>query len=273
MKTILIATDFSPAADNASDYGSELAKYFNAKLILLNVYPLPQANYDTGIPPDTITILKQVSLDSLNEVKTKLLAKSPGIEIECITVMGGTYDSIEQISKENDVDLVVMGIIGHAGILKEHLIGSNAVKTAKHLQLPVFIIPQDVKYKRIQKLSFACDMNHTEETGVIYLAKYFAKLFDAELEVVNIEQPGKELTPEKANTFEFVEEKLHSVAHRIFTVSDENPVHGLEDYYKRYPVDAVMLNTKKHNVFHNLFIRSVIKKMVFHTNVPLLIMH
>jgi nucleotide-binding universal stress UspA family protein len=273
MKTILIATDFSPAADNAAGYGLELAKYFNAKIILLNVYPLPQANYDTGIPPDTISILKQASLDSLTEVKNKLLTKSPGVEIECITVMGGTYDSIEQISKEKNVDLVVMGIVGHAGILKEHLIGSNSVKTAKHLQLPVFIIPQDVKYKRIQKISFACDMDHTEETSVIYSAKYFAKLFGAELEVVNIEQPCKELTPEKASTLEFVEQKLHSVVHRTFTVSDENPVHGLEDYYKRYPVDVVVLNTKKHNVFHNLFMSSVIKKMAFHTKVPLLIIH
>ena len=273
MKTILIATDFSPAADNAANYGLELAKYFNADLILVNAYQLPQANYDTGIPPDTLTILHDASLKSLNAAKSKLQKNAPGVKIECITVMGGAFDSIEQISKENNVDLVVMGIIGHAGVVKEHIIGSTAVKTAKHLSIPVFIIPEGASYKRIHKLSFACDMDHTEETGIIYSAKFFAKLFDAELEIVNIEAPGKELTPEKANTLEFVEEKLTTVKHKTFTVSDENPVHGLEDYYKRYPSDAVILNTKKHNVFHNMFAGSVIKKMAFHSHVPLLIIH
>jgi hypothetical protein len=38
MKTILIATDFSPAARNASLYGVELANDLKAKIILFNAF-------------------------------------------------------------------------------------------------------------------------------------------------------------------------------------------------------------------------------------------
>jgi nucleotide-binding universal stress UspA family protein len=42
MKTILIATDFSKAAHNAALYSMELAKAFNARLMLFNSYqPVP----------------------------------------------------------------------------------------------------------------------------------------------------------------------------------------------------------------------------------------
>ncbi len=37
METILVATDFSGAAHNALEYGVELAKFLNAKIVLLYV--------------------------------------------------------------------------------------------------------------------------------------------------------------------------------------------------------------------------------------------
>lgn len=44
MKTILVATDFSAAAHNASLYAVELARAFNARIILFNAFqqaPVP----------------------------------------------------------------------------------------------------------------------------------------------------------------------------------------------------------------------------------------
>ena len=44
MKTILIATDFSAAAHNATRYGFELSKVLKAKVILFSAYRLPTAH-------------------------------------------------------------------------------------------------------------------------------------------------------------------------------------------------------------------------------------
>lgn len=41
MKTIIIATDYSPAAGNALAYGARLARHCGAGVVLFNAYHLP----------------------------------------------------------------------------------------------------------------------------------------------------------------------------------------------------------------------------------------
>ena len=41
MKTILVATDFSPAALNAANYAADMALAINADILLLHVYQIP----------------------------------------------------------------------------------------------------------------------------------------------------------------------------------------------------------------------------------------
>ncbi len=274
MKTILLATDFSAAANNAADYAIELAKYFDTKLILLNAYPVPAANYDTGLPTEILGALHKSSEDCLIGLKERLSKNgSVDLKIECLSVMGGTMDVIEEECRKMKVDLVVMGVVGEAGKIKEHIIGSTSLRAARHLEVPLFIIPDGVKYKRIHKLSFACDMDHTEESTTVYTAKYFAKIFDAELEVISIENPEEERSIEKAASLDFVEEKLESVNHKTFLLSDKDAALGLSDHYDKYPADAIILNPKKHNIFQTLFGTSVTKKLIFHSKIPLLVIH
>ena len=48
MKNILVATDFSNASKNATEYAAGLAKDFGAKLILVNVIVPPIVIEDTS---------------------------------------------------------------------------------------------------------------------------------------------------------------------------------------------------------------------------------
>lgn len=274
MKTILLAIDFLPASTNAADYAFQLAKYFDSELILLNTYPMPSANYDTGIALEAVADIHKLSEDNLKDLKNKLKKNEiNGIGIECLSVMGSTMDVIEEICKNKQIDLVVMGIVSNAGKIKEHLIGSTSLKAARHLSVPMFIIPDGVKYKRIRKISFACGLKNAEQAEVIYTAKFFAKAFDAELEVINIEKPYEERSEEKAMAIEFVEEKLGNVKHKTFMLADEDATLGLEEHYEQYPADVIILNPKKHNILQTLLGTSVTKNLVFHSKLPLLIIH
>lgn len=65
MKTILLATDFSSAARNACLYGIELAKSFNARLILFNAYqqvPVPVTEIPVIITPEDMRIMMEEQL-------------------------------------------------------------------------------------------------------------------------------------------------------------------------------------------------------------------
>lgn len=274
METILIPTDFSPAAKNATEYGIQLAKFFNARIVLLNAYPIPPTDYEIGFSAEMISALQKGSEEALDKLKKEITEQHQrDFSIECVAEMGFPYESITATAKKFNADLIVMGITGEAGVLKEHVIGSSAVKVARHSEIPTFIIPENIKYHRIRKIAFACDLEKTEESYLVYLAKYFTSVFDAELEVVNIEKPTEEMTAAKSKSSVFIEKKLENVKHKTVYSIDKDVAHGLEEYLKFHPCDLVIVNPKKHSVFHNLFNESITKQLAFHASTPVLAIH
>jgi nucleotide-binding universal stress UspA family protein len=274
MERIIVPTDFSPAANNALNYAAELAKYFSASLVLVNAYPFPPANYEMGFSLPVVTAIKESAEERLHQLRDELQKSHEWkFDIECVAEMGSPYDVIEAVARDQNADLLVMGIVGEAGKIKEHLIGSTAIRVARGFEIPVFIIPEKAHYHRIHKISFACDLDKTEETDLVYIAKYFSKIFDAELEIVNVEKPEEEVTVEKAKTSIFLEKKLEQVNHKTVYITGSSVGKELEDYFTLHQTDVVMLNPKKHNVFYYLFNQSITQELAFHVGLPILAIH
>jgi len=274
MDTILIATDFSAAAKNATEYGVKLAKYFNANIVLVNAYPSPPPDYETGFSIEMINSLQRGADEALEEQKKQIEEKyKRDFNIQCVSQMGLPYTVITETAKKHHADLIVMGIVGEAGKLKEHLIGSSAVKVARHSEVPTFIIPQNVTYRPIHKIALACDLYKTEKSYLAYVTKYFAHVFDAELEIINIEKPEEEMSVGKSTSSIFLEKKLESIKHKTVYSTDKDVAHGLIAHFKTHPCDLVIVNPKKHSVFYNLFHESVTKELAFHLSIPILTIH
>jgi nucleotide-binding universal stress UspA family protein len=281
MENIIVPTDFSPVSDNAVEYAVGLAKLFKAKLVLLNVCAPKKINYEirSGSDYNAITQAKIVMPENsfaygkLKQLKKDLYEKHGELLIECIAEAGSPYDVITRVASEQNADLIVMGITGYAGRIKEHFIGSISVKVARNQDIPTFIIPENVKYTNIQKISFACDLKKTEETNLAYTAKSFSKAFDAELEVVNIEYPEEEISVEKSITNFFIEDVLENIKHTTIHISGENVAHELEDYFRTFKTDVIMVSPRKHNAFYYLFNPSITKELAFHSGLPILAIH
>jgi nucleotide-binding universal stress UspA family protein len=266
METILIPTDFSEPANNAVKYGVELAKYFDAKLVFVNAYPIPPANYESGTSFDLLNNLKAASEEALDNLKSNY----PEHRIECFSEMGYPYDVIENAASKYNADLIVMGIIGEAGGI-EKVIGSNAIHVARNLKVPCFIIPEGISYHRIHRIAFACDYSSVEESTLIYVAKCFANLFDAELEIVNVD--NEEKNSRKLETEKYIDEKLHTVKHTITVVNDATISDGVTNYLSKHPADVLMVNPKTHHLFYHLFNENVTKELAFKAKLPLLTIH
>jgi len=274
MKTIIVPTDFSPAASNAVDYAVDLAKFFDSRIILVHAYPVPPVNYEASFSAAEFAQMYDLSEKKLLSIRKDIYRRGGAdLDIEYVTEMGTPFDVIKSAAQAWNADLIVMGIVGEAGNLKERVIGSTAVTVARKQEVPTFIIPVSVRYQRIRKISFACDLKRTEETDLVYVAKFFSKAFDAELEIVNVEDPMEDVTVEKEATYTFLENKLASVKHKTVHITGINVAHELESYYENCPTDVVMLNPKKHNLFYYLFNNSVTNNLAFHTRLPILAIH
>ena len=274
METILVPTDFSDTADNAVDYAVELAKFLDAGIILVNAFSIPYAMYEPHFQPDLSLIFQKSSEKNLADTKDRIhKIHGDEVRIECIAQAGAAYDVITALVKERDVDLIVMGIVGETGNLKERIMGKTSITVARKLEVPTFIIPKTVKYRPIQKITFACDLEGTEETDLVYVVRVFSRIFDAELEIVNVGSPMEKMSTEKAVTYLYIEDKLQNLKHNHYQVTGEDPAIELEKYFNSYPTDVIMLSPKKHNLFHYLFHRSVTSNLALHVNMPILAIH
>ena len=77
MKTILVATDFSAVALNASNYAVAMASTIQADILLLHVYNLP-VNYNEIPVATNVEMLQQDAKNEMNRLKDQLIQKSGG---------------------------------------------------------------------------------------------------------------------------------------------------------------------------------------------------
>jgi nucleotide-binding universal stress UspA family protein len=143
MKTILIATDFSPASRNASIYGIQLANTLNANIILFNAFKGNVSShtkngslrYDAMMQSDKRLLEEADFLDPKHEI------------MEVICDEGIAYDSIMKVANEKKIDCIVVGRKGNGDAIKD-LFGSTATALTKNSNIPIIVVPEDATFEK-----------------------------------------------------------------------------------------------------------------------------
>ena len=143
LKQILVPTDFSENAQHAVSYATELAKRCSAKIHLLHTpviptYLLMDLSYSPG--PEAVTRILNDSQAALDEQAKDLAAA--GVEYFTVIREGTVHEVIRDYAREHDVDLVVVGTHGRAGVSKL-MYGSVTERVIKTVHTPIIIIPPE----------------------------------------------------------------------------------------------------------------------------------
>ena len=137
---ILHPTDFSDHSEAALKYACSLAIQYAASLHLIHVvqdirFALPVGG---GLPADFYINQVRSSTEQLTEYPAKIVNHSGTIERN--VVEGPPAVEITNYAKDNNIDLIVMGTHGYAGI--EHvLMGSVAENVVRRAHCPVLTVP------------------------------------------------------------------------------------------------------------------------------------
>lgn len=140
IKTILFATDYSDASEQAFSLASDLAAARGARLIALHVIapPLYCSDFNASMPPSQFF---QDTVDRwLRECRG--LGEMPLVESQ--VVEGIASEEILRTADDCRCDLIVMGSEGRTGIGRS-LIGSVAEQVARHAHCPVLICKQSAR--------------------------------------------------------------------------------------------------------------------------------
>jgi nucleotide-binding universal stress UspA family protein len=147
-KKILIATDGSKAAENAADYGIEIAKWHGAKVYA--VYVADITSFDSILMDEvwvknTYEQLEKIGYRAIYNLEEDV--KAAGIEAESILLKGNTAKEILDFAEEQKVDMIVLGSIGKSGV-QNFLLGGTSGKVSRNSKIPVLVVREMFKFPR-----------------------------------------------------------------------------------------------------------------------------
>lgn len=125
-QTILLATDLSARCDRAHARAVQLARQWNADLIVLHVLE-GEASKLRDVDEDT--------------VKAQLLAELPGGEIRCrfIVTKGSASETILHKACELQADLIITGV-AHYDALGDFILGTTVDQVVRKATAPVLVV-------------------------------------------------------------------------------------------------------------------------------------
>lgn len=271
MKAILVPTDFSATAANASRYAIQLAKEMGAKVILFHAFHVPVPATEMPVLIITPEELETESIKKLDAEAMALKAEVPGVIIETRTAAGFPVEEIDRITKETGADLIVMGI-HEMGAMQEWLIGSATTDMIDRASCPVLVVPDNALFVKPDLIAFASDYKTLPKDAGLNILKELAHAFDAKVDILNVIKPEETPTIDKAAAGIRLEHHLEDVAHTHHFPVNENIEEGIQDYVEQFAPGMLVMVHKKHGFLDRLFGESHTQKVAFHTQIPLLAM-
>jgi len=274
MKTIIVPTDFSPAATNAMNFAVDMALGINASILLLHVYQVPVSMTDVPVVLVSADELRKSSEEKLEELKQSINHIASGkLKIYTEAKLGDVVDELEELCKHVQPFAVVMGTKGASGI-ERILFGSTTLTTIRHLTWPVIVVPPGKEYgKGIKKIGFACDFRQVVESTPVQFIRQMVNEFNAELHIMNVDYQNKHFkpeTPEQSLMLHTLFEDLNPSYHFISNPDIED---GLNEFAEKNNLDLLITIPKKHKLLEGLFKASSTKQMVTQSHVPVMCVH
>jgi nucleotide-binding universal stress UspA family protein len=272
MKTILIATDFSDAGRSAALYGTELARSFNAKVILFSAYqpvPLPVSEVPVVLNSADMRSTTEQQLES----EKRIINRSGSVAMEIACAEGAAAAAIMTVARERQADVIVAGMkADHKGLRK--MFGSVVTTLARRTIIPLVVVPEKVRYTPITTiaLAIASDLEASSDRHELNVLQELGATFNSKTYVVRV----------AANAIEHAYASKHLPVNAINVLKSFSPIYetiehsavaeGLNLFVRRYGVNMLALLPHKRSGLERFFYKSITREVVFEAQVPLLIL-
>jgi nucleotide-binding universal stress UspA family protein len=137
---ILFATDFSRQSNAALPFALSIAHKYGSKIFAAHVLsPPPLGNF----PAIEVQALAAQALREAHDYVNEIQRRLGGIPHEALLKKGDIWDELSAIAKEKNINLIVLGTHGRAGVSKL-LIGSVAERIFRQSNCPVLTVGPNV---------------------------------------------------------------------------------------------------------------------------------
>src|SRR6516165_3344431 len=209
LKSILFATDFSPAADAAVAFAIQNARSYGAKVYGAHVNAV---NDYTAVAPEAWTVMVEASENDAKEQTQRLNEQLNTVEHEVVISQGNITETIASVIKEKEIDLVVVGTRGRTKLGKA-LLGSVAEQILRRAPCAVLTVGPHVTMQlprapEIREIVYATDLGAEFPAAAPY-AISLAQENQAHLVLLHVIEDRK--TGELVSSSEVVDSKMRKL--------------------------------------------------------------
>lgn len=274
MKNIILPTDFSENAYNAIDYALQLFKDEQCTFFLLNTYTpvLYDSEYMYYSPTMSLDeIYRANSKKGLTRLEKRLKKEynNPNHRFEKVSAFSFLPDEINEMVKEKDIDLVVMGTQGATGA-KEVLFGTQTVHAIKKATCPVLAIPAEYEYQPIENILLPTDLSIGFKENQLQVLRALSTSTKATLHILHVLHEEK-LNKDQEDGKKELAKYFKDVNHDFHIVKADDVKETILRFPKENPIELVAMINNKHSFFENLFFKPVVHSVGFHIKVPFLV--
>lgn len=270
--TILVPMDFSKCSKNALKAAIKLAHKWNSKIRIVHSTFVPSSHMAVGdaMVQPVLSEYEEYIEDTFEEIESEF-PDLEEISYETKEYVSVVTDAIFTEIETQNIDLIIMGTKGTHDML-EKLLGGVSVSVIEFAKVPVLVIPENVEDFTLSRIGMAADF-YDIKTESFELVRDLAKLFDAEVQIFNIEKENEKMNFERSTKRSIYEEYFGDLKLSFHHLLDKKASHGIFEYIKSHALDMLVMFPRNHKLFERIFKESETKRVAMKIKIPLLAIH
>ena len=287
---ILIPIDFSNYSTRACALGFDLANKTGIEIVIFHAFFTPF--FPSTMPSDSFTyqVLNeeeatlmqneaQKELDKFTAFINEKIQKGEWADVKFTSILrsGLPEEEIIGYCKQESPALIIMGTRGK-NQKDADLIGSVTAEVLDLSKIPLFAIPEKTpfsNFSEVKKVAFGTNFDQKDLIAVDTLFKLL-KPYNIEYYFFHMaqKQENDAWTEIKlAGIKEYFEKQYPNLSIHYRMIDGNDLILNVDEFIRKNNIDIISLSTHKRNIFARLFNPSMARKMLFHTDTPILAIH
>ncbi|MDP2335108.1 MAG: universal stress protein [Bacteroidota bacterium] len=286
---VLIPIDFSAYSLKAAIIGFDIAEKLGSKMVLYHSSPRPEfltIPYSDVIVYDSAIFLNYELTEKVTNQKfEEFLNKLTGLidntrwkkaRPEYIVKVGEADDDILSYIQAHPPKMIVMGIRGEDAQAGD-LIGTTTAGVIFNAKVPVLAIPEKTPDNWLQNFKTVVYATNFEAHDFIALDKLLklVKPFECKVICLHVNQGNNGELDEAMleGMREALCEKYPYAAFDCRLVHSNKLTEAIDGFIQENQIDVLALTTHRRNLLTRFFNPSISRKLVLHTQTPILVFH
>lgn len=188
--------------------------------------------------------------------------------LDHIVLKGRMENNLKDLCSVEDTKLLVLGK-SFLSDKSTQAYGSLLAKLINNIRAPLLMVPSRFRFRGIKRIMYAVDEDSITHENNKFVHD-LAQIFNAEVHIVHVEKLAKK--SQQSNWFDhnhFIQNEVKFTEEVLY---GQSVFEELDQYANQNQIDVVILSRTKRSLMENLFHKSVTKRMVMKSSLPIIIL-